>query len=139
MPTGTVVKPLPQQFVNGVRGAREAVESDDYWGTEDRAARAGLAAAALERVQDAVLDELAGALGRRLVRVTWLRPVIAGRWAPDAPDAVWDLWRQDNAGNRQVMQDGLTEPEARALAARYESRGHKQMYWVECRRPDRPS
>ena len=57
--------------------------------------------------------------------------------APDrVPEAVWELWRQDDAGNRHLMQDRLTEAQARALAARYERRGHKQMYWAERARRD---
>jgi hypothetical protein len=127
----TVVKLLPEQFVNGFRGAREAADSDGYWGTDDRAARAQLVDATLDRVQDGVLDELAGALGPHLARVTWLRPVLGRRASWDRPDATWELSCQDDAGHRHLMQDRLTEQEARDLAARYESRGHKQMYWAE--------
>jgi hypothetical protein len=78
-----------------------------------------------------VLDELAEALGRRPVQVTWQRPVSGRPGDADAPDECWELWRQDDAGNRHLMRGRLSEREARALAARYESRGHKQMYWVE--------
>jgi hypothetical protein len=133
--SGSLVKVIPPQFVNGFRTPREAVDSGDYWGTDDRVARGDLVDAALDRVQDAVLDELADALGPHLIRVFWLRPAIAPRRVPDPPDAVWELWRQDDAGNRHRMQGCLTEDEARALAARYEARGHKQMYWAERQDP----
>jgi hypothetical protein len=43
----------------------------------------------------------------------------------------WCVMRQDDNGNRVVMASALTEPEARLLAASYETRGHKQMYWIE--------
>jgi hypothetical protein len=137
-PRETVVKLLPQQFVNGFRSARAALDSDAYWPTQDRQARWSLARAALDRVQDGVLDELAEALGPQLVRVTWLRPALAQRDERDPPEAVWEVWRQDDAGNRYLVQDRLTEQEARALAARYESRAHKQMYWTAFGR-DRPA
>ena len=51
--------------------------------------------------------------------------------ASDRPGAVWQLWRQDDAGNRHLMRDRLTEAAARALSAAYEARGHKQTYWAE--------
>ena len=44
---------------------------------------------------------------------------------------VWLVMRQDDNGNRYVVASGLTEAEARALAASYEARAHKQMYGVE--------
>jgi hypothetical protein len=129
--SGSLVNVISQQFVNGFRTPREAVDCGDYWGTDDRVARMDLADAALDRVQDAVLDELADTLGPHLVRVFWLRPAISRVRMPSPPDADWELWRQDDAGNRHLMQDRLTEQQARALAARYEARGHKQMYWAE--------
>jgi len=46
-------------------------------------------------------------------------------------DRGWQVMRQDDNGNRYVVTDQLTEPEAQALAASYTARAHKQMYWVE--------
>ncbi|HET7505475.1 MAG TPA: SPOR domain-containing protein [Kofleriaceae bacterium] len=43
----------------------------------------------------------------------------------------WCVMRQDDSGNRFVVASALTEPEARLLAASYEARGHKQLYWIE--------
>jgi hypothetical protein len=49
-------------------------------------------------------------------------------------DAIWRRWlvrRQDDNGNRFVVQEDLTEETATALALEMEARGHKQMYWAE--------
>jgi hypothetical protein len=39
--------------------------------------------------------------------------------------------RQDDNGNRFVVQRSLTRDEAEQMVAMYEERGHKQTYWVE--------
>lgn len=49
----------------------------------------------------------------------------------------WCVMRQDDNGNRYLVARDLTEADARALAAAYEARAHKQMYWVEPA-PDAP-
>ncbi|MER8182840.1 hypothetical protein [Kitasatospora sp. NPDC094015] len=41
------------------------------------------------------------------------------------------VMRQDHNGNRFPVAGGLSRTEAEALAAEYEARGHKQLYWVE--------
>ncbi|MBO1420122.1 SPOR domain-containing protein [Streptomyces sp. FH025] len=41
------------------------------------------------------------------------------------------VMRQDDNGNRFTVAKGLDEAEARRLAAEFEARGHKQLYWVE--------
>ncbi|WP_441250431.1 SPOR domain-containing protein [Kitasatospora sp. McL0602] len=41
------------------------------------------------------------------------------------------VMRQDDNGNRYLLAKGLTRAAAEALAAEYEARGHKQLYWVE--------
>ncbi|MEV4615737.1 hypothetical protein AB0K43_24555 [Kitasatospora sp. NPDC049258] len=41
------------------------------------------------------------------------------------------VMRQDDNGNRYRVAGGLTRAAAEALAAEYEARGHKQLYWVE--------
>lgn len=41
------------------------------------------------------------------------------------------VMRQDDNGNRFQVADRLGRAEADALAAQFEARGHKQLYWVE--------
>ncbi|MFJ6618299.1 SPOR domain-containing protein [Kitasatospora sp. NPDC091335] len=41
------------------------------------------------------------------------------------------VMRQDDNGNRFLVAGGLDPAEARRLATDFESRGHKQLYWVE--------
>jgi hypothetical protein len=41
----------------------------------------------------------------------------------------WAVWRQDDSGNRFLIETNLTEEQARALVADFESKGHKQTYW----------
>jgi len=43
----------------------------------------------------------------------------------------WAVHRQDDNGNRFVVETGLSRQEAERLVAMYEERGHKQLYWVE--------
>ena len=47
------------------------------------------------------------------------------------PEAAWELWRQDDNGHRFKIATFASEPEAREHLADYESRHHKQMYWIE--------
>jgi hypothetical protein len=39
--------------------------------------------------------------------------------------------RQDDNGDRCVVAEALTEPEAQLLSASYAARGHTQTYWIE--------
>ncbi|MFB7123970.1 SPOR domain-containing protein [Kitasatospora xanthocidica] len=41
------------------------------------------------------------------------------------------VMRQDDNGNRFLVAKDLDRAEARRLAAEFEARGHKQLYWVE--------
>ncbi|WP_369824282.1 NUDIX domain-containing protein [Kitasatospora sp. Root187] len=41
------------------------------------------------------------------------------------------VMRQDDNGNRFLVAKDLARPAAEALAAEFEARGHKQLYWVE--------
>ncbi|MFI6152181.1 SPOR domain-containing protein [Kitasatospora sp. NPDC051170] len=41
------------------------------------------------------------------------------------------VMRQDDNGNRFLVAAGLERAEAERLAAEFEARGHKQLYWVE--------
>ena len=45
--------------------------------------------------------------------------------------AEWEVWRQDDNGNRFVVQTGLSREDAERLVVEFESRGHKQVYWAE--------
>lgn len=42
----------------------------------------------------------------------------------------WSVWRIDDNGNVFLVRAELSESAARQLAAEFEARGHKQMYWV---------
>lgn len=42
----------------------------------------------------------------------------------------WSVWRIDDNGNVYLVREQLTEANARQIAAEFEARGHKQMYWV---------
>jgi hypothetical protein len=50
---------------------------------------------------------------------------------PDSPDDSWAVYRIDDNANVFRVRGGLTRAEADRLAAEFEARGHKQMYWVE--------
>jgi ferredoxin len=43
----------------------------------------------------------------------------------------WQVWRQDDNGNRFVIADFLDEAAAREQVAMFTARGHKQLYWTE--------
>ena len=45
----------------------------------------------------------------------------------------YELWRQDDNGNRVLIAVYATEAEAEAERAMFEARAHKQMYWVEAK------
>lgn len=49
----------------------------------------------------------------------------------DSPAAAWALWRQDDNGNRVRIETFATREAALARQAEFESRHHKQIYWVE--------
>lgn len=56
-------------------------------------------------------------------------------YSPDTeaiPDGEsWTVHRQDDNGNRFVVQTGLSRQEAERLVEKFEARGHKQVYWAE--------
>ncbi|HST58007.1 MAG TPA: SPOR domain-containing protein [Longimicrobium sp.] len=43
----------------------------------------------------------------------------------------WELWRQDDNGNRFRITRFATEAQADAEKRRFEALAHKQIYWVE--------
>jgi hypothetical protein len=47
------------------------------------------------------------------------------------PHGTWAVHRQDDNGNRFVVQTRLSREEAERLVAELEARGHKQVYWAE--------
>ncbi|WP_344447085.1 SPOR domain-containing protein [Kitasatospora nipponensis] len=57
---------------------------------------------------------------------------------PETSAGSWRVMRQDDNGNRFLVAAGLLRAEADALAATFEARGHKQLYWVEADRPGHP-
>jgi hypothetical protein len=54
----------------------------------------------------------------------------------DASADEWELWRQDDNGNRFVIGRFDTAAAAEAEQRRFEALGHKQTYWVEAAAPD---
>ncbi|MCK6537531.1 MAG: hypothetical protein L6Q84_31560 [Polyangiaceae bacterium] len=58
-----------------------------------------------------------------------------GSFAAGPPTESWSLWRQDDNGNSFMISAGHSREEAEALRAEYESRGHKQMYWISADLP----
>ena len=50
--------------------------------------------------------------------------VVAGLEFP-----TWSVWRQDDNGNRFVVEANMTEARARSMVSELEARGHKQTYW----------
>jgi hypothetical protein len=46
-------------------------------------------------------------------------------------EGTWAVHRQDDNGNRDVVETGLSREEAERLVAKLEARGHKQVYWAE--------
>lgn len=43
----------------------------------------------------------------------------------------WELWRQDDNGNRFRIAGFATQAAAEAEQRRFEALAHKQIYWVE--------
>jgi hypothetical protein len=43
----------------------------------------------------------------------------------------WTVYRQDDNGNRFVVEKGLSKEEAGRVVETFEARGHKQLYWAE--------
>lgn len=50
--------------------------------------------------------------------------------ATDATDTCWCVMRQDDNGNAFVIARDLVRDAAQAMAADFEARGHKQLYWI---------
>ena len=54
------------------------------------------------------------------------------------PSPRWELWRQDDNGNRVMIRAFAERDEAEAELARFEALQHKQTYWLEERSASRP-
>jgi lactoylglutathione lyase len=50
--------------------------------------------------------------------------------AASSQERSWSIWRQDDNGNRFLVSSGHARAEAERVAAEFEARGHKQMYWT---------
>jgi len=98
---------------------------------------AGLGLAAAKDVTDRVLAgesvkvsvqslEAAETLSTRLESLGALSRV----QADDQPHLDWQVWRQDDNGNKSIINSFASESEALAILAQYESRHHKQTYWI---------
>ena len=55
----------------------------------------------------------------------------SGEGTRDDGPAAWELWRQDDNGNRFVIGRFDTPQAAEAEQRRFEALAHKQMYWVQ--------
>ncbi len=51
----------------------------------------------------------------------------------DATRAAWELWRQDDNGNRFLIARFASRVEAEDAGRRFEALAHKQTYWVQPR------
>ena len=52
---------------------------------------------------------------------------------PSTEEGAWELWRQDDNGNRFRIGRFDTRARADAEQRRFEALAHKQTYWVERR------
>ena len=59
----------------------------------------------------------------------------------EAKEETWELWREDDNGNRSLVARGSRE-DLEQQQLQFDARGHKQRYWVALARPsagsDRP-
>jgi hypothetical protein len=60
-----------------------------------------------------------------------------GWWAavPDIQFPCWSVWRQDDNGNKFLMNFNMSEAQAKQMVSHYESLGHKQCYWAQNEMP----
>jgi hypothetical protein len=62
-----------------------------------------------------------------LSRVRWTMSDMA---APSVEsDELWEVWRQDDHGNRFRVSAELTHAAAERMCQDFEARGHRQLYW----------
>jgi hypothetical protein len=94
-------------------------------GPDDTTFKAELLDAGKESTELELLRTIASRLG-----VRWGHDE-GGWWAVvrDCNFPSWAVWRQDDSGNRFLVEANLTEEQGRLLVADFESKGHKQAYW----------
>jgi len=51
--------------------------------------------------------------------------------SPPPAAARWELWRQDDNGNRDRIGVFDARADAERVLAQFEALGHKQIYWLE--------
>lgn len=49
----------------------------------------------------------------------------------DKRSPLWNLWRQDDNGNKFLMKSFYSEQQAAKAKAEFEEKKHKQIYWIE--------
>jgi len=74
------------------------------------------------------LEDYLKALNLDRNEVNWHRD-----WRLDAEEfkPKWRLWRQDDNGNRMVIDVFSSEQDAEKKREEFDAKGHKQIYWVE--------
>ena len=111
---------------------REAVVGDDqghrYWLVFHPDASGAGAGIEMRIRHDAgdpavLLDAGLQVLGLSSKDLSWIHP--------DAELVPWEVWRQDDHGNRFLVTVARCRSDAARLADRYEAKGHKQLYWIE--------
>jgi hypothetical protein len=84
--------------------------------------------------QDHWIEGFVTGTRQQLLRELGGRSEADGKPSEACPTPTWTVWRIDDNGNTFVVREHLTHEEAARLAAEFEARGHKQMYWVELNR-----
>ncbi|CAM2068831.1 hypothetical protein SCOR_25920 [Sulfidibacter corallicola] len=51
--------------------------------------------------------------------------------APKSKETIFEVWRLDDNGREYLMYRFRDEKEAESFRAEFESRGHKQIYWMK--------
>jgi hypothetical protein len=60
------------------------------------------------------------------IRNVWQDPVTLEALGPKR----WEVWRQDDNGNRAVIQTFRSKAAAECLVEAFEAKHHKQTYWI---------
>jgi len=61
----------------------------------------------------------------------WRQAILPGETLDIRGTAQWQLWRQDDNGNRVMVRAFTDHDEAKAELRRFESLQHKQTYWLD--------
>lgn len=91
---------------------------------------------------EAIVDEVRAQIANYLEGVRLMRAAQAAHYAQPQASAAsapgWAVWRQDDHGNRAEVARHDDRADADAHVAEFESRGHKQLYWVARTSPEHP-